>query len=64
VQQILGQAHPSATQRYPGLPAAGEVVENVLAFHDASGAGTAPAGVPAPGYRAETPRMLLGEDSP
>jgi site-specific recombinase XerD len=62
VQWVLGHAHLSTTQRYLN-PLPGEVIESVLAFHDRQRRGRGPGGVPAPGYRAETLRVLFGEDA-
>ena len=63
VQWVLGHAHLSATQRYL-TPLTGEVIESVLAFHQRQrhrGPGTPPA---AAGYRAESLRILFGQDTP
>jgi len=61
IQWILGHAHLSTTQRYLN-PLPGEVIENVLAFHDRQRRGGEPAAGPAAGYRPETLKVLFGED--
>lgn len=60
VQWVLGHAHLSTTQRYLN-PVTEDVVAGVLAFH-ARDRGHDPAAPPAPGYRAESLRILFGED--
>jgi site-specific recombinase XerD len=60
VQWVLGHAHLSTTQRYLN-PVAEDVITSVLAFHAQRRdrhAGAPPAG----GYRAESLRVLFGED--
>ena len=63
VQWVLGHAHLSTTQRYLN-PVTEDVIAGVLAFHARRPrAATRPA-PPAPGYRAESLRILFGEDQP
>jgi integrase len=62
VQWVLGHAHLSTTQRYL-TPLPGEVIESVLAFHRRQ-LHRGPAAPPAAGYRAESLRVLFGEDAP
>lgn len=58
VQWILGHAHLSTTQIYI-TPAAGDVVQDVLAHYRRQAAPKPPV-QPAPGYRAETLSILFG----
>ena len=58
VQWVLGHRHLSTTQRYPVTE---EVIAGVLAFH-ARQRDRGPAAPPAVGYRAESLRVLFGED--
>jgi hypothetical protein len=60
VQWVLGHAHLSTTQRYLN-PVAEDVIAEVLAFH-ARQRDRDPAAPPAAGYRAESLRVLFGED--
>ena len=60
VQWVLGHAHLSTTQRYLN-PLTQDVIEGVLAFH-ARRREHGPAAPPAPGYRAESLRVLFGGD--
>jgi len=62
VQWVMGHAHLSTTQRYLN-PLTEDVIEGVLAFYarrQERGAATPP---PAPGYRAESLRVLFGKDA-
>ena len=59
VQWVLGHAHLSTTQRYLN-PVTEDVIAGVLAFH-ARQRDRGPA-TPAPGYRAESLRILFGEE--
>jgi integrase len=60
VQWVLGHAHLSTTQQYVNpLPA--DVIETVLAFHGRRRR-LGPAPGPAEGYRADSLRVLFGED--
>jgi site-specific recombinase XerD len=61
VQWVLGHAQLSTTQRYLN-PLTEEVIEGVLAFH-ARQRDRGPAAPPAAGYRAQSLRILFGEDS-
>jgi integrase len=61
VQWVLGHAHLSTTQRYLN-PVTEEVIAGVLAFH-ARQRDRDPAAAPAEGYRAESLRILFGEDT-
>ena len=61
VQWVMGHAHLSTTQRYLN-PLTEDVIESVLAFH-ARQRDRGPAAPPAPGYRAESLRVLFGEDA-
>lgn len=59
VQQVMGHAHLSTTQRYLN-PLTEDVIASVLAFHArAREPRSAP---PAAGYRSETLKVLFGED--
>lgn len=60
VQWVLGHAHLSTTQRYLN-PVAEDVIAEVLAFH-ARQRDRGPAAPPAAGYRADSLRVLFGED--
>jgi integrase len=60
VQWVLGHAHLSTTQRYLN-PVAEDVIAEVLAFH-ARQRDRDPAAPPASEYRAESLRVLFGED--
>jgi hypothetical protein len=60
VQWVLGHAHLSTTQRYLN-PVAEDVITSVLAFH-ARRRGRAPGALPGNGYRAESLRVLFGEE--
>lgn len=60
VQWVLGHAHLSTTQQYL-TPLPGEVIENVLAFHQRQRHGKPAA--PTAGYRPESLRVLFGEDA-
>lgn len=60
VQWVLGHAHLSTTQRYLN-PVAEDVIAEVLAFHVRQ-RDRDPAARPAPEYRAESLRVLFGED--
>jgi hypothetical protein len=60
VQWVLGHAHLSTTQRYLN-PVTADVIAGVLAFH-ARQRDRDPAAPPAAGYRAESLRVLFGED--
>jgi integrase len=60
VQWVLGHAHLSTTQRYLN-PVTEDVITGVLAFH-ARRRDRDPAAPPAVGYRAESLRVLFGED--
>ena len=62
VQWVLGHAHLSTTQQYL-TPLPGEVIDSVLAFHQRQ-LHRGPAAPPAAGYRAESLRVLFGEDAP
>jgi site-specific recombinase XerD len=62
VQWVLGHGHLSTTQRYLN-PLPGEVIESVLAFHQRQ-RHRGPAAPAAAGYRAESLRVLFGEDAP
>jgi integrase len=62
VQWVLGHAHLSTTQQYLN-PLTEDVIASVLAFHGRRrepGSGSPP---PAPGYRAESLKVLFGEDA-
>jgi len=61
VQWVMGHAHLSTTQRYLN-PLTQDVIEGVLAFH-ARRQERRPAAPPAPGYRAESLRVLFGKDA-
>jgi integrase len=61
VQWVLGHAHLSTTQRYLN-PVTEDVIAGVLAFHSRQ-RDRDPAAPPAQGYRAETLRILFGEDN-
>ena len=61
VQWVMGHAHLSTTQRYLN-PLTEDVIEAVLAFH-ARRREPGPAAPPAAGYRAESLRVLFGEDA-
>ena len=61
VQWVLGHAQLSTTQRYLN-PLTQDVIEGVLAFH-ARRQEHGPAALPAPGYRAESLRVLFGGDA-
>ena len=61
VQWVLGHAHLSTTQQYL-TPLPGEVIESVLAFHQRQ-RHRGPAAPPTAGYRAESLRVLFGEDA-
>ena len=60
VQWVLGHAHLSTTQRYLN-PVTEDVIAGLLAFH-ARQRDRDPAAPPAAGYRAESLRILFGED--
>jgi site-specific recombinase XerD len=60
VQWVLGHAHLSTTQRYLN-PVTEDVIAGVLAFH-ARQRDRDPATPPTAGYRAESLRILFGED--
>ena len=60
VQWVLGHGHLSTTQRYLN-PVTEDVIAGVLAFH-AQRRDRHPGGPPATGYRAESLRILFGED--
>ncbi len=60
VQWVLGHAHLSTTQRYLN-PVTEDVIAGVLAFH-ARQRDRDPAAPPAAGYRAESLRILFGEN--
>ncbi len=60
VQWVLGHAHLSTTQRYLN-PVTEDVIASVLAFHSRQ-RDRDPAAPPAAGYRAESLRILFGED--
>ena len=60
VQWVLGHAHLSTTQRYLN-PVAEDVITSVLAFH-AQRRDRDPGALPGNGYRAESLRVLFGED--
>jgi site-specific recombinase XerD len=60
VQWVLGHAHLSTTQRYLN-PVTEDVIAGVLAFH-ARNRDREPAATPAAGYRAESLKVLFGED--
>jgi site-specific recombinase XerD len=60
VQWVLGHAHLSTTQRYLN-PMTEDVIAGVLAFH-ARSRDREPAATPAAGYRAESLKVLFGED--
>ena len=60
VQWVLGHAHLSTTQRYL-TPMTEDVIAEVLAFH-ARQRDRDPAAPPAAGYRAESLRILFGEN--
>jgi site-specific recombinase XerD len=62
VQWVLGHAHLSTTQQYL-TPLPGEVIDSVLAFHQRQ-LHRGPAAPPAAGYRAESLRVLFGQDTP
>ena len=59
VQWVLGHAHLSTTQRYLN-PLTEDVIEGVLAFH--ARRDEADETQAAPGYRAESLRVLFGQD--
>lgn len=59
VQWVLGHAHLSTTQRYLN-PLTEDVIEGVLAFHDRRA--EPDEAQAAPGYRAESLRVLFGQD--
>ncbi len=59
VQWILGHVHLSTTQIYV-RPTADDVVQSALAHHRRQAGPKPPAARPAPGYRAETLRILFG----
>jgi integrase len=61
VQWVLGHAQLSTTQRYLN-PLTQDVIKGVLAFH-ARRQEHGPAALPAPGYRAESLRVLFGGDA-
>jgi integrase len=61
VQWVLGHAHLSTTQRYLN-PVAEDVIAEVLAFH-ARQRDRGPAAPLAAGYRAESLRVLFGQDN-
>jgi site-specific recombinase XerC len=61
VQWILGHAHLSTTQIYV-RPTAEDVVQSVLAHHRRQAGPKPPCWQPAPGYRAETLRVLFGQE--
>lgn len=60
VQWVLGHAHLSTTQRYLN-PVAEDMIAEVLAFHVRQ-RDRDPAARPAAGYRAESLRVLFGQD--
>jgi hypothetical protein len=60
VQWVLGHAHLSTTQRYLN-PVTEDVIAGVLAFH-ARQRDRDRAAPPAAGYRAESLRILFGEN--
>jgi hypothetical protein len=63
LQWVMGHAHLSTTQLYLN-PLTDEVIASVLAFHDRQQTrerGPAPA--PASGYRAESLKVLFGQDA-
>ena len=60
IQWVLGHAHLSTTQRYLN-PVAEDVIAEVLAFH-AGQRDRDPGAPPAAEYRAESLRVLFGED--
>jgi integrase len=61
VQWVMGHAHLSTTQRYLN-PVTEEVIAGVLAFHARQRErGSAPP--PTAGYRAESLKILFGEDA-
>ena len=60
VQWVLGHAHLSTTQRYLN-PVTEDVIAGVLAFH-ARNRDREPAATPATGYRAESLKVLFGEN--
>jgi hypothetical protein len=61
LQWVMGHAHLSTTQRYLN-PLPGDVIETVLAFHARQRQRASVAG-PSAGYRAESLKVLFGEDS-
>jgi hypothetical protein len=60
VQWVLGHAHLSTTLRYVN-PVTEDVIAGVLAFH-ARNRDREPAATAAAGYRAESLKVLFGED--
>ena len=60
VQWVLGHSHLSTTQHYLN-PVTEDVIAGVLAFH-ARQYDRGPVAAPAPGYRADSLRVLFGED--
>jgi integrase len=60
VQWVLGHAHLSTTQRYLN-PVTEDVIAGVLAYH-ARQRDRDPVAPPAVGYRAESLRILFGQD--
>jgi len=61
VQWVLGHAHLSTTQRYLN-PVTQDVIASVLAFHSRQ-RDRDPAAPPTAGYRAESLRILFGQDT-
>jgi len=61
VQQVMGHAHLSTTQRYLN-PLTSDVIDGVLAFHARQRERRA-GSPPAADYRAETLKVLFGEDA-